>query len=88
AALAAAGAELPGLRARPLAATLHEIEAPPGFDAGHEAHFAQLLDELLGWLDTGHWPAALAARTLAKYTLLAAASAGSGLTFRHSPGGT
>jgi len=38
-------------------------------------HFAELLDELLGWIDTGHRPAALATRTLAKYTLLAEAAA-------------
>lgn len=74
-ALTAASAELPGVQARPLQPALHEITIPPGLDPGHEAHFAQLLDELLGWIDAHHWPAALAMRTLAKYTLLAEAAA-------------
>ena len=74
-ALAAAGAELPGVHARPLHPALHEVAIPSALDPGHEAHFAQLLDELLGWIDTRHWPAALAERTLAKYTLLAEAAA-------------
>jgi hypothetical protein len=52
-----------------------EIDVPAALDVGHEAHFAELLDELLGWIDTGHQPAALATRTLAKYTLLAEAAA-------------
>jgi hypothetical protein len=75
AALAAAGAELPGVTVKPLASGAHEIVVPPGLDPGHEAHFALLLDELLDWLDAGHWPAALAERTLVKYTLLAEAAA-------------
>jgi len=44
-------------------------------DVGHEAHFAELLDELLGWIDTGRRSAALAEWTLAKYTFLAEAAA-------------
>jgi hypothetical protein len=48
---------------------------PPALDVGHEAHFAELLDELLGWIDTNHRPAALTTRTLAKYALLAEAAA-------------
>ena len=75
AALDAAGAELPGVMAKPLAPGTHQILIPPGLDPGHEAHFALLLDEVLDWLDAGHWPAALAERTLAKYTLLARAAA-------------
>jgi hypothetical protein len=51
------------------------VQVPAGLDAGHEAHFAELLDELLGWIDSRHWPASLAAGTLAKYTLLAEAAA-------------
>ncbi len=74
-ALNAARAELPGVQARPLGPALHEVAIPPGLDPGHEAHFAQLPDELLGWIDARHWPAALATRTLAKYTLLAEAAA-------------
>lgn len=70
-----AGGEWPGVTARAVGPASHEIDVPPALDAGHEAHFAELLDELLGWIDTGHRPAALAARTLAKYTLLAEAAA-------------
>ena len=68
-----AGGEWPGVAARAVG-TSHEIDVPPALDVGHEAHFAELLDELLGWIDTGHKPAALATRTLAKYTLLAEAA--------------
>jgi predicted dehydrogenase len=69
------GGEWPGVKARAVGPASHEIDVPPALDAGHEAHFAELLDELLGWIDTGHRPAALAARTLAKYALLAEAAA-------------
>ena len=72
-ALARAGAELPGVSARPLGAGAFEIDVPPA--PGHEAHFAELLGELLGWIDAGHHPAALAEATLAKYALLAEAAA-------------
>jgi predicted dehydrogenase len=69
------GGEWPGAQARAVGPASHEIDVPPALDVGHEAHFAELLDELLGWIDTGHRPAALASRTLAKYTLLAEAAA-------------
>lgn len=69
------GGEWPGVTVRSVGAATHEIDVPPAVDVGHEAHFAEILDELLGWIDTGHKPAALAARTLAKYTLLAEAAA-------------
>ena len=68
------GGEWPGVQARAVGPASHEIDVPPALDVGHEAHFAELLDELLGWIDTGHRPAALATRTLAKYTLLAEAA--------------
>ena len=48
---------------------------PPALDAGHESHFPLVLDELLKTIDERRWPAALAERTLAKYTLLAEAAA-------------
>jgi hypothetical protein len=56
-------------------AARYELDVPPALDVGHEAHFAELLDELLGWIDTNHRPAALTTRTLAKYALLAEAAA-------------
>jgi len=75
AALAVASAETPGAAAKPRELGLHEIVIPPGLDPGHEAHFAELLDEMLDWIDAGHFPAAIAGRTLAKYALLADAAA-------------
>jgi predicted dehydrogenase len=51
------------------------IVIPPALSAGHEAHFALVLDELLQAIDDGGWPAAAVARTLAKYALLAEAAA-------------
>ena len=74
-ALAAASADFPGVAAKPGEPGVHTILIPPGLDPGHEAHFAELLDEMLDWIDADHWPAALAGRTLAKYTLLADAAA-------------
>jgi predicted dehydrogenase len=72
-ALARAGAALPGVGARPVGPGRFELDLPPA--PGHEAHFAELLDELLGWIDAGRRPDGLAADTLAKYTLLAEAAA-------------
>ncbi len=68
------GGEWPAVQARAVGQASLEIDVPAALDVGHEAHFAELLDELLGWIDTGHRPAALATRTLAKYTLLAEAA--------------
>jgi predicted dehydrogenase len=75
AALAASRAEHPGVAATPRGPGVHEIVVPPGLDAGHEAHFAELLDETLDWIDADRVPAAVAERTLAKYALLADAAA-------------
>ena len=52
-----------------------EIAIPAELDAGHEAHFALVLDTFLRAIDETRWPADVAERTLAKYTLLAAAAA-------------
>jgi predicted dehydrogenase len=81
-----AQAELPGVRAERrrmadamgAAGVAHdaiEIVVPRELDGGHEAHFALVLDAHLKAIDDGRWPADVAARTLAKYTLLAAAAA-------------
>ena len=70
--LAAWGAEMPGLSHRP-SALGREIIAPAALHTPHEAHFAMVLDEFLDRLDAGAWPAALAARIRARYTLLARA---------------
>ena len=75
-AVAAAGRTLPGVAARPVSPdAAQELVVPPALDAGHEAHFAELLAELLGWIDAGRQPEGLAAATLAKYALLAEAAA-------------
>lgn len=71
----AAGPERPGAQARAVGAAAYVLDVPPALDAGHEAHFAELLDELLGWIDSGHRPVALAEQTLAKYAFLAEAAA-------------
>jgi hypothetical protein len=52
-----------------------EVIVPPPLDGGHETHFTRVLDTLLKTVDDGRWPAPLASRTLAKYTLLAEAAA-------------
>lgn len=69
----------PGLRAAdPDAGTSRCELVVPALDAGHEPHFARVLAEFLDAVDAGRWPAAVAARTLAKYTLLARAAAVTG----------
>lgn len=68
-------AELPGVGVEPGIGGSLALVLPPALTAGHEAHFALVLDSLVRAIDDGDWPAALAARTLAKYTLLAEAAA-------------
>ena len=72
-AVAAAQAELPGVRVERDAGRAI-LAVPPALASGHEAHFALVLEELLAAIDEGRWPAAIAARTLAKYALLAEAA--------------
>jgi hypothetical protein len=68
-------AELPGAEVVMAGADGYEVRLPSGLDGGHETHFSRVLDELLTAIDEGRWPADMAARTLAKYTLLAEAAA-------------
>jgi predicted dehydrogenase len=56
------------------------IDVPRELDVGHERQFALVLDEFLSLVDQGHVPPALAADTLAKYSLLARASIAAGRT--------
>ena len=49
----------------------YEVVIPPSLDGGHEAHFSLVLDGFLRAVDEGRGPEGLAARTLAKYSLLA-----------------
>jgi len=67
--------ELPGVAVAPTDDGRAEVTIPPALDAGHESHFALVLDEFLKTVDDRHWPVARAERTLAKYTLLAEATA-------------
>ena len=66
---------LPGLDVVPAGPETLEVIVPPPLDGGHETHFTRVLGACLKTVDDGRWPAPLAARTLAKYTLLAAAAA-------------
>jgi hypothetical protein len=68
-------AELPGVAVVPTGPHAYEVIVPPPLDGGHETQFARVLDEFLRIVDDRRWPAALAKRTLAKYTLLAEAAA-------------
>jgi predicted dehydrogenase len=74
-AVAALGDEFPGVGVVPLGSERHEVTIPRGLDGGHESHFTKVRDDFLRAVDERRWPAALAARTLAKYTLLAEAAA-------------
>lgn len=73
--VAAAQRELPGVGVVPEGNGRYEVTIPAALDTGHESHFARVLDEFLTIIDGHRWPAALAERTLAKYTLLAEAAA-------------
>jgi len=73
--VSAAQPEFPGLRAERRGARSYELLIPAGLDGGHEAHFALVLDAFLRAIDEHRWPADVAARTLAKYALLAEAGA-------------
>lgn len=68
-------AELPGAEVVTAGANGYEVRLPSALDGGHETHFSRVLDELLVAIDEGRWPADVAARTLAKYALLAEAAA-------------
>lgn len=67
-------ADLPGVRAELRSGETIEIDIPTGLDGGHEAHFALVLDDFLRTIDDGRWPKEVAARTLAKYAVLAEAA--------------
>ena len=76
--VAAWQAEFPGVAVEPVASGRYEIAIPPALDGGHETHFPRVLDECLGFVESCEWPAAVARRTLEKYTLLAEAAAKTG----------
>jgi len=47
------------------------VTIPVTMHQGHEARFAQVLDQFLGYVDAGEWPRRLSEELVAKYTLLA-----------------
>lgn len=49
----------------------YRIALPESRRSGHEAHFAAVLDEFIGYVDSGRWPANLGPDLVAKYTLIA-----------------
>lgn len=51
----------------------YTLVLPPDSFASHEAQFPKVLDQYLDLLDSGVWPATLAARIRTRYTLLARA---------------
>lgn len=75
--VAAWQAELPGLQVTP-AERGSEVLIPAALRTPHESHFALVLDEFLGYVERGEWPARRMADTLAKYELLAQARVLSG----------
>ena len=50
-----------------------ELSIPAALRTPHESHFPRALDEFLGYVERGEWPAHRVADTLAKYELLAQA---------------
>lgn len=81
--VAAWQADLRGVEVVPSGPDTFEVTVPPSLDGGHETHFAAVLDEFLSIVDARGWPEGLAARTLAKYTLLAEAVARTGADLPH-----
>ena len=67
--------EMPGIDLKAARGRRWEIGIPTGADAGHEAHFALVLDALLRAIDDDARLAEVTQRTLAKYALLAEAAA-------------
>jgi predicted dehydrogenase len=49
------------------------VTIPTVMHQGHEARFAQVLDQFLGYVEAGKWPQRISEELVAKYTLLAKA---------------
>jgi predicted dehydrogenase len=71
--VSASQSEFPGLRVEDREGR-RELVIPAGLDGGHEAHFALVLDQFVRTIDDQRWPADVAARTAAKYAVLADAA--------------
>lgn len=53
--------------------TAMRIDIPDALRTGHEAHFGEVLDQFIDYIDSGEWPSALGPDLVVKYTLLARA---------------
>ena len=72
-AVASLQGRFPGLGFEP-AGTTFRITIPQALRTTHEEHFAAVLEEFLGYIDSGEHPANLGPDLVAKYTLLARAA--------------
>lgn len=73
-AVSALQAEFPGAAVEPVA-DVYRVSVPAALRTSHEAHFAAVLDEFLGYVDRQAWPENLGPDLVAKYTLLVRARA-------------
>jgi predicted dehydrogenase len=69
-AVGALQAQFPGLDYR-RDGEVYRLELPEALRSGHEAHFSAVLDQFIGYIDSGRWPANLGPDLVTKYTLLA-----------------
>jgi predicted dehydrogenase len=69
-ALGAARDICPGTGYRPLEEG-YEVTIPAAMHHGHEARFAEVLDQFLGYVSAGKWPLRVSQELVTKYTLLA-----------------
>lgn len=51
------------------------VAVPAVMHTGHEARFAEVLNQFLGYVDSGEWPQRISQELVAKYTLMAQAHA-------------
>jgi len=68
-AVAALQADFPGVGYE-AQADGYRIRIPDALRTGHESHFAEVLQEFLGYIEKGAWPQQLGPDIVAKYTLL------------------
>jgi len=63
----------PGIAVEPTG-PIYRITIPAALRTTHEEHFAAVLEEFLGYIDSGERPANLGPDLITKYTLLARAA--------------
>jgi predicted dehydrogenase len=62
--------DFPGVAARRIGNREFRIDVPDKYDVGHEAHFAQVTENYLGYLRDGHLPAWEVPNMLTKYATI------------------